>query len=369
MTLAFAGAGLSCAVIAREMAESGHQCEMYDARSHVAGNCHTYRDLETNILIHAYGPHIFHTNDVEVWKYVNKFAEFREYTNRVKAQTGGIVYSLPINLHTINQFFGKTLKPDEARLFIANLSDKSIEEPKNFEEQALKFVGRDLYEAFFKTYTQKQWGRDPTQIPAEILKRLPIRFCYDDNYYIHIYQGMPTLGYTAMVENLLDHPLITVKLNTKLQKEAMKSYAHTFYSGPIDEFFDYQHGVLPYRTLDFEKLSTEGDFQGCAVMNYCDSSVPFTRIAEHKYFAPWEHHNATVYAKETSREYQIGDIPYYPVHLASDNMMRDQYLSLAKNQEKISFVGRLGTFRYIDMDQTIRDSLDISRFWLSKNSV
>ena len=149
MTLAFAGAGLSCAVIAREMAESGHRCEMYDTRSHVAGNCHAYRDLETNILVHAYGPHIFHTNDVEVWQYVNKFAEFREYTNRVKAQTGGIVYSLPINLHTINQFFGKTLKPDEARLFIANLSDKSIEEPKNFEEQALKFVGRDLYEAFF----------------------------------------------------------------------------------------------------------------------------------------------------------------------------------------------------------------------------
>jgi UDP-galactopyranose mutase len=333
----------------------------------VAGNCHTYRDGETSILVHAYGPHIFHTNDVEVWKYVNKFSEFREFTNRVKAQTGAKVYSLPINLHTINQFFGKTLNPDEARLFVESLSDRSIIEPKNFEEQALKFVGRELYEAFFKTYTQKQWGRDPTEIPAEILKRLPIRFNYDDNYYSHTYQGMPTLGYSTMVENLLDHPLISVNLNAKLQKKEMESFSYTFYSGPVDEFFDYQYGVLPYRTLEFEKLIKEGDFQGCAVMNYCDASVPNTRIAEHKYFAPWEHHDATVYVKEISREYEIGDIPYYPVHLAGDNNMRDQYLELARSQENISFVGRLGTFRYMDMDQTIRDSLDISRAWLRKN--
>ena len=369
MIIAFAGAGLSCAVIARELSEHGHQCEIFEQRSHLAGNCFTKRDEETNILIHEYGPHIFHTNDEEVWRYVNKFSVFRSYTNRVKAQTNGLIYSLPINLHTINQFFGKNLNPEGAKNFISKISDKTINEPKNFEEQALKFVGRELYEAFFKHYTQKQWGRHPTEIPAEILKRLPIRFNYDDNYYNHIYQGMPINGYTNLVENILDHPLISVHLNAKLEPNDMTGFAHVFYSGPLDEYFNYQFGVLPYRTLDFSKQKSQGDFQGCAVMNYCDGSESHTRIAEHKYFAPWESHDSTVYVKEFSREFQIGDIPYYPVHLAGDNKITDQYLSLATKQKKVSFVGRLGTFRYMDMDQTIRSSLDISKSWLKERGV
>jgi UDP-galactopyranose mutase len=364
MTIAFAGAGLSCAVIARELSEHGYKCEIYEQRSHIAGNCFTKRDDETNILVHEYGPHIFHTNDDEVWKYINKFSKFHTYVNRVKAQTNGLIFSLPINLHTINQFYGMNLNPEEAKSFISKISDKTINVPKNFEEQALKFVGRELYEAFFKKYTQKQWGRHPSEIPAEILKRLPIRFNYDDNYFSHTHQGMPINGYTNLVENLLDHSLITVHLNAKLQRINMPSFTHVFYSGPLDEYFNYEYGVLPYRTLDFSKQKAQGDFQGCAVMNYCDESVAYTRIAEHKHFSPWESHEATVYVKEFSREFRVGDIPYYPVHLAGDNKIADQYLTMAAKQKKVSFVGRLGTFRYLDMDQTIRSSLDISKAWL-----
>ena len=204
-TIAVAGAGLSGAVIARELAERGHRVEVFDSRSHVAGNCHTARDEDTGVMVHVYGPHIFHTDDAEVWDYVNRFQTFLPYKNRVKTVSGGAVYSLPVNLHTINQFFGTAMRPDEARAFVARRSDMSIENPQTFEEQALRFVGRDLYEAFFKGYTEKQWGRSPAELPASILKRLPVRFTYDDDYFFHRFQGMPENGYTDMVERILDH--------------------------------------------------------------------------------------------------------------------------------------------------------------------
>ncbi|WP_305884390.1 MULTISPECIES: UDP-galactopyranose mutase [unclassified Moraxella] len=360
------GAGFSGAVIARELAENGYQVKVIDKRSHIAGNCHTERDNETNVMLHHYGPHIFHTDDQEVWEYVTKHGEMMPYTNRVKSTVGGQVYSLPVNLHTINQFFGKAFRPQEAYDFIVNeQADKGIDEPQSFEEQALKFVGRDLYEAFFKGYTQKQWGMSPTKLPASILKRLPVRFNYDDNYFFHKYQGMPKDGYTVIVESILNHPNITVELNCEFDHAELGGFDHVFYTGPLDGFYDYRLGRLGYRTLDFERYVDEGDYQGCAVMNYGEESVPFTRIAEHKHFTPWEKHDKTVYFKEYSRLCGEEDIPYYPIRLVDEKTMLEQYVNLANQETKVTFVGRLATYRYLDMDVTIREALDVARAFLT----
>lgn len=233
MNIAMAGAGLSCAVIARILAERGHKITIFESRNHIAGNCHTERDEETGVMVHVYGPHIFHTDNEEVWNFVNKYMEFKPYINRVKSTTLGQVYSLPINLHTINQFFSKTFSPNEAKAFIEAKADMSIIVPQNFEEQAMRFVGKDLYEAFFKGYTKKQWGLNPTELPASILKRLPVRFNYNDNYFAHRFQGMPVEGYTKMVENILNHDGIEIRLNTPFTREMVAGYDHVFYSGTL----------------------------------------------------------------------------------------------------------------------------------------
>lgn len=355
------GAGLSGAVIGRHLAEAGHRITIVEARPHVAGNCHTERDPETGVLVHVYGPHIFHTDDAEVWDYVNRFETFQPYRNRVKTTSGGQVYSLPVNLHTINQFYGKTLRPDEARAFLESQADTSIAEPRTFEEQALRFVGRALYEAFFKGYTQKQWGCSPTELPASILKRLPVRFNYDDNYFAHRFQGMPEDGYTAMIAAILDHPGITVELGRKVSRAEAARFDHVFYSGPLDGWFDYELGRLGYRTLDFERFSYEGDYQGCAVMNYGDVSVPWTRITEHKHFAPWESHEGSICYREFSRACGPDDIPYYPIRMVAEKELLARYVAQAQATAGVTFVGRLGTYRYLDMDVTIREALDAAR--------
>lgn len=362
------GSGFSGAVIARELAEQGYQIEVIDQRPHIAGNCYTKRDQDTNIMVHQYGPHIFHTDDEEVWNYINEHGEMMPYTNRVKSTVGGQVYSLPVNLHTINQFFGKAFNPKEAHDFIVNeQADKTIGEPQNFEEQALKFVGKDLYEAFFKGYTQKQWGLSPTKLPASILKRLPVRFNYNDNYFFHKFQGMPKDGYTPIVQSILDHDNITVKLSTNFDdyRDKLGDYEHIFYTGALDGFYDYKLGRLGYRTLDFERHVDEGDFQGCAVMNYGEESVPYTRISEHKHFTPWENHDKTVYFKEFSRLAEEQDIPYYPIRLVDEKNMLEKYVELANQETKVTFVGRLATYRYLDMDVTIREALDVADKFLA----
>lgn len=359
------GAGFSGSVIARELAEQGYQITVVDKRSHIAGNCHTERDAETDVMVHQYGPHIFHTDDEEVWQYINKYGEMMPYTNRVKSTVNEHVYSLPVNLHTINQFFGKAFSPKEAYDFIVNeQADKTIEEPQSFEEQALKFVGRDLYEAFFKGYTQKQWGLSPKKLPASILKRLPVRFNYNDNYFFHQFQGIPKNGYTVIVENILNHENIQVLLNTDFNYHDVEAYEHIFYTGALDGFYDYRLGRLGYRTLDFERHVDEGDYQGCAVMNYGEESVPFTRIAEHKHFTPWENHEKTVYFKEFSRLCGEDDIPYYPIRLVDEKKLLEDYVNLANQETKVTFVGRLATYRYLDMDVTIREALDVARAFL-----
>jgi UDP-galactopyranose mutase len=362
------GAGLSGAVIARRLAEAGHRALVLDQRDHVAGNCHTRRDAETGVMVHVYGPHIFHTDDEEVWRYVNGFERFMPFVNRVKTVSAGKVYLLPINLHTINQFFGKTLRPDEAKAFIASLSEGWDAEPQTFEEQALKFVGRDLYEAFLKGYTIKQWGCAPDALPASILKRLPVRFTYDDNYFFHRFQGMPENGYTAMVDRILDHPAIEVRLETRFARGMAAGFDHVFYSGPIDEYYDHGFGRLGYRTLDFEPFRYEGDYQGCAVMNYADADVPYTRITEHKHFSPWESHANSLCYREYARACGPADIPYYPIRLSEEQALLGRYVARARQERGVTFVGRLGTYRYLDMDVTIREALDAAALYLEAAS-
>ncbi|RYB95961.1 UDP-galactopyranose/dTDP-fucopyranose mutase family protein [Ciceribacter ferrooxidans] len=363
--IAVVGAGLSGAVIARELAEAGHEVDVFDMRAHVAGNCHTERDRETGVMVHVYGPHIFHTDDREVWDYVNRFQTFMPYKNRVKTTVNGQVYSLPINLHTINQFFGKAFRPDEARAFIADLADGSISNPKTFEEQALRFVGRELYEAFLEGYTQKQWGCSPTELPSSILKRLPLRFNYEDNYFFHKYQGMPQHGYTDMISRILDHTNVAVHLETRFLRGRQSDFDFVFYSGPLDGYFDYEFGRLGYRTLDFERFTYEGDYQGCAVMNYADASVPYTRVTEHKHFSPWEDRTASVCYREFSRACGEDDVPYYPIRLVDDTQQLARYAARALEEHSVTFVGRLGTYRYLDMDVTVREALDTARRYLS----
>ncbi|MEM7242056.1 MAG: UDP-galactopyranose mutase [Pseudomonadota bacterium] len=359
MKLLVVGAGLTGAVIAREMAEAGHSALVIDERDHIAGNCHTEPDPDTGVMVHVYGPHIFHTDDDIVWKYINRFGEMMPYKNRVKATVGGSVYSLPINLHTINQLYGKAMSPDEARSFITSEADTSIDDPQTFEEQALKFVGPKIYKAFFHGYTKKQWGVEPSELPASILKRLPLRFNYEDNYFNHKHQGMPKHGYTKIVQNILDHKNIEIRLNLRSEDFA-GDFDHTVYSGALDRWFDHKFGRLSYRTLRFEKFHYDGDYQGTAVMNYCDEAVPYTRISEHKHFAPWnsEEFEKTTCFKEFSAACGPDDIPFYPVRLVHDKALLQKYIETAKQESRVTFAGRLGTYSYLDMDVSIKRALE-----------
>jgi len=361
------GAGFSGCVLANQLAAIlDCSIDIWDERDHLGGNCHTERDAATGIMVHRYGPHIFNTDKKEIWDFVNRFVEFRPFINRVKAQYNGHIYSMPVNLHTINQFFNKSFSPAEARDFISSQADNSIGEPKSFEEQALKFIGPDLYKAFFYGYTKKQWGCEPSELPASILKRLPVRFDYNDNYYNNVYQGIPVNGYTELVEKLLDNSKITVQLNKKFSfsDDLLNTYHHIFYTGPVDAFFNYRYGRLGYRTVTFEKYIADGDYQGNAVINYCDADIPHTRIHEHKHFTPWESHNKTIYFKEFSKETTEQDIPYYPKRLQPDKAMLMKYRSTAMELDKVSFLGRLATYRYMDMHHVIGEALDFSKSFI-----
>ena len=362
--IAIVGAGFSGAVIARELAEAGHRVDVFDSRPHVAGNCHTERQ-DDDVMVHVYGPHIFHTAHEHVWQYMNRFGTMMPYNHKVKATTQGKVFSLPVNLLTINQFFGKTFTPAEAEAFITSIGDQSITDPQSFRDQGLRFVGPELYAAFFDGYTRKQWGVDPVELPASILARLPVRFNYDDSYFNHPYQAIPRDGYTPIVANILDHPGITVTLGVVKSRADLAGADHVVWSGPIDAYFGFEHGRLGYRTLDFERQVHDGDFQGCAVMNYGDPDVPYTRITEHKHFAPWETHQKTVTYHEYSRLADPNDVPYYPIRLVKEKGQLQQYVHEVGKLSNITFVGRLGTYRYLDMDVTIHEALGAVRALLT----
>ena len=357
LTFCIVGAGFSGAVIARSLAEQGHKVLVIDERSHLGGNCHTERDQKTEVMTHRYGPHIFHTDNEQVYSFLCQFGELVPYRHRVMAQVKGRIYSMPINLLTINQFFGTTLNPAAARSFLNQKRRKDIEVPSNFEEQALSMVGEEMYYAFFRGYTRKQWGIEPTELPASILKRLPLRFNYDDGYFSHRFQAIPRNGYTDLIKNILDRPGIEVRLNCTFE-ELNFSYDHIIYSGAIDRFFKFDIGRLGYRTLDFETMYVDEDAQGTAMMNYCDEDVPYTRITEHRHFAPWEkpQTDGSILYREYSRACGPKDIPYYPIRLVQEQALLRRYVERARGTSGVTFVGRLGTYRYIDMDVTIAEA-------------
>lgn len=361
------GAGFSGTVLANQLSQKlDCTIDIWDEREHIGGNCHTERDEQTGIMVHKYGPHIFNTDKKEIWDFVNSLVEFKPYVHRVKAMSGGKVYSLPVNLHTINQMFGKSFTPAEAKTFLETLADTTIEDPQNFEEQALRFIGKELYYAFFYGYTKKQWGCEPTELPASILKRIPVRFNYDDNYHNNIYTGIPADGYTALIEKLVDHKNITITLNKKFNPaDDVSGYDHVFYTGPIDAFFNFKYGRLGYRTVTFEAQYANGDYQGVTQMNYCDAAVPYTRITEPKHFTYWEKHDSTIYFKEFSKETTPDDIPYYPKRLEADKQLLLQYRNDAEQLQQVSFLGRLATYRYMDMHHVIGEALNYAAAFIT----
>ena len=351
------GAGLYGAVFARELTDAGKRCLVIDRRSHIAGNIYT--ESISGINVHKYGAHIFHTSDKEVWSYVNRFAEFNHFINSPIAVYGDELYNLPFNMNTFSKMWG-IRTPAEARAKIAEqVAELNITEPKNLEEQALSLVGTDVYTKLVKGYTEKQWGRDCKDLPAFIIKRLPCRFTYDNNYFNDRYQGIPIGGYTAMVEKMLAG--VEVRLDTDyfdLIEQEPEIAKKIVYTGCIDEFFGYRLGPLQYRSVRFEteELPME-DFQGNAAVNYTAREVPYTRIIEHKHFE-FGKQPTTIISREYSAEWQPGMEPYYPVNDAENGALYAEYKKLADAQGNVIFGGRLGQYRYYDMDKVIRAALD-----------
>ena len=350
------GAGLFGAVFAERAAANGKRVLVIDKRDHIAGNIYT-EDVE-GINVHKYGAHIFHTNDRSVWEYITRFAEFNRYTNSPVANYNGELYSLPFNMYTFNKMWG-VVTPDEARAKIAEQrAAAGIEEPKNLEEQAISLVGTDIYERLVKCYTEKQWGRPCTELPAFIIRRLPVRFTFDNNYFNALYQGIPMGGYTAMVEKMLEGIEVRLGVDYLESKAELDSICDkVIYTGPIDSYFNYCYGPLGYRSVRFETeiLDTE-NYQGNAVVNYTDGVTPYTRIIEHKHFE-FGTQQKTVISKEYSQEWQPGIEPYYPINDAENGALYERYRLLANQEEKVIFGGRLGEYRYYDMDAVIASAL------------
>lgn len=352
------GAGLYGAVFAYEAKKKGKTCLVIDKRDHIAGNI--YCENVSGINVHKYGAHIFHTSDKEIWEYVNQFAEFNNYINSPVARYKNELYNLPFNMNTFSKMWN-IVTPQEAKDIIASqIADLNITEPKNLEEQALSLVGKDVYEKLIKGYTEKQWGRDCKDLPSFIIKRLPLRFIYDNNYFNDRYQGIPIGGYTKIVEKMLDG--IEVRLNTNYldNREEFDAMADKIvYTGMIDQFYDYKLGVLEYRSVRFEteELPME-NYQGNAVVNYTEREVPYTRIIEHKHFE-FGKQPTTIISREYSSEWKKGDEPYYPVNNDKNNALYQQYKELADKEHKVIFGGRLGGYKYYDMDKVIAAALEM----------
>ncbi len=350
------GAGLFGAIFAREAKLKGKSVLVIDKRPNVAGNVYT-EEIE-GINVHQYGAHIFHTNNQRVWDYINQFAQFNRFTNAPVANYKGEIYSLPFNMYTFNKMWG-VVTPQEAEAKIEEQRKAAgITEPKNLEEQAISLVGTDIYEKLIKGYTMKQWGRDCKDLPAFIIKRFPVRLTYDNNYFNALYQGIPMGGYTKMVENILEGVEVRLNVDYLEHREELDALAKkVIYTGPIDAYFDYQLGALEYRSVRFEtEVLDMPNFQGNAAVNYTDAESPYTRIIEHKWFE-FGTQPKTVISKEYSSEWKIGDEPYYPVNDEKNSKLYQQYRDLAEKEQKVLFGGRLGEYRYYDMDAVIDSAL------------
>lgn len=350
------GAGLFGAVFAQEAKKAGKRCLVIDKRSHIGGNIYT-KEVE-GIQVHEYGAHIFHTSNKEVWRYVNQFAEFNRYTNSPVANYKGEIYNMPFNMNTFHKLWG-VVTPKEARERIEQQKKEySVEHPKNLEEQAINLVGPDVYTRLVKGYTEKQWGKRATELPAFIIKRLPVRFTYDNNYFNDDYQGIPIGGYTRMVENMLEGTEVRLNEDFLAKREEYKGLAKTVvYTGMIDEYFDYCYGELEYRSLRFEtEVLEEENYQGNAVVNYTEYEVPYTRIIEHKHFE-YGTQPKTVITREYPKNWSKGDEPYYPMNDEKNAGLYEKYHALAEQEGDVIFGGRLGQYKYYDMDDTIEAAL------------
>ena len=356
------GSGLYGAIFAHEAKKAGKSVLVVDKRPNIAGNIFT--EKQEGINVHKYGAHIFHTNNKKVWSYITQFAEFNRFTNSPVANYKGELYSMPFNMYTFNKMWG-VVTPEEAAAKIEEQKKEITGEPQNLEEQAISLVGRDIYEKLVKGYTEKQWGRDCKELPAFIIKRLPVRLTFDNNYFNALYQGIPMGGYTKMVENILDG--IEVRLNTDYleQKEELDSLAEkVVYTGPIDAYFQYQLGTLEYRSVRFENETLDiPNFQGNAAVNYTDRETPWTRIIEHKWFEFGKDEEGrelpkTIISREYSSEWKPGDEPYYPVNDARNSALYAEYKKLAEKEKKVIFGGRLGEYKYYDMDAVIASVLE-----------
>ncbi len=358
------GSGLFGSVFAHEAMKKGKSCLVIEKRNHIGGNIYT--ENRAGIEVHKYGAHIFHTNNKNVWDYVNSFCEFNRYTNCPVANYKGEIYNLPFNMNTFNKLWG-IVTPEEAKKKIIEQQSSANENPNNLEEQAIKLVGKDIYEKLVKGYTEKQWGRPCTELPAFIIKRLPVRYTYDNNYFNDKYQGIPIGGYTKLIEKLLAG--IDIELNVDFTKDlnTRKKYmdmAKTIvYTGTIDSFFEYKFGNLEYRSLRFEtKLLDEDNYQGVAVMNYTDFETPYTRVIEHKHFNPEEHQKGkTVITKEYSEAYSFGKEPYYPINDEKNQKVYEKYAKEAQKEKNVIFGGRLAEYKYYDMDRVIESALEASK--------
>lgn len=369
--LVVVGSGLFGLTIAEQAAtELGLKVALLDRRSHIGGNAYSEKEKQTGIEVHRYGAHLFHTSNERVWEYVNRFTEFTNYVHRVYTRHNGIVYPMPINLGTINQFFNAAYSPAEAKALIAEQAGELAgTDPQNLNDKGISLIGRPLYEAFIKHYTAKQWQTPPEELPASIISRLPVRYNYDNRYFNDKYEGLPVDGYAAWLERMAAHPNIEVHLNTdffepghQYSRENVLGQIPVVYTGPVDRYFDYAEGDLSWRTIDLEEevLPIE-DFQGCSVMNYPDADVPFTRIHEFRHFHPERDYtkDATVIMREFSRFANKGDEPYYPVNTAVDREKLLAYRDLAKGEDNVLFGGRLGTYKYLDMHMAIGAALSM----------
>ena len=354
------GAGLYGAVCAREAVKAGKSVLVIDKRPNIAGNVYT-QEVE-GINVHVYGAHIFHTNNRAVWDYVNQFAEFNRFTNSPVANYKGELYSLPFNMYTFNKMWGVVTPEEAAAKIEEQKAAAGITEPKNLEEQAISLVGTDIYEKLVKGYTEKQWGRDCKDLPAFIIKRLPVRLTFDNNYFNALYQGIPMGGYTKMVENMLSGIEVRLNVDYLENKAELDALADkVIYTGPIDAYFDYKLGNLEYRSVRFEtEVLDKPNFQGNAAVNYTDRETPFTRIIEHKWFE-FGTQPKTVISREYSSEWKPGDEPYYPVNDERNGALYQQYKALADAEEKVIFGGRLGEYKYYDMDAVIASALNKCR--------
>jgi UDP-galactopyranose mutase len=365
--LVVVGSGLFGLTIAERCANDlGLDVLVLDRRHHIGGNAYSAPDPETGIEVHQYGAHLFHTSNRRVWEYVNRFTSFTGYQHRVFTKYQGQVYTFPMNLGLINQFFGRSFTPDEARALVAEqASEIETSDAQNLEEKAISLIGRPLYEAFVKGYTAKQWQTDPKELSAAIITRLPVRYNFNNRYFSDTYEGLPTNGYTKWLENMADHDRIEVRLDTEFfdTRKDLVGSVPIVYTGPVDQYFDNCLGSLSWRTIDLEtSVEPVGDFQGTSVMNYADQDVPFTRIIEPRHFHPERDHypsDKTVIQREYSRFAGEGDEPYYPINTAEDRAKLLEYRELARSEKQVLFGGRLGTYKYLDMHMAIGAALSM----------